>query len=58
MGFVGAGHDAGGGAKSPTHPFPKICHTYPTMMKLGAVIPYPKKVQKTDESRDRLLEFC
>ena len=24
-------------------PFPKICHTYPTMMKRGTVIPYPKK---------------
>ena len=22
----------------------KICHTYPTMMKLGTVIPYLKKV--------------
>ena len=22
---------------------PKICHTYPTMMKLGTVIPYLKK---------------
>ena len=27
-------------------PLPKICHTYPTMMKLGTVIPYPKKIQK------------
>ena len=25
---------------------PKICHTYPTMMKLGTVIPYLKKIQK------------
>ena len=24
---------------------PKICHTYPTMMKLGTVIPYLKKIQ-------------
>ena len=25
---------------------PKICHTYPTTMKLGTVIPYLKKIQK------------
>ena len=25
---------------------PKICLTYPTMMKLGTVIPYLKKIQK------------
>ena len=25
---------------------PKICHTYPTMMKLGSVIPYLKKIEK------------
>ena len=27
-------------------PLLKICHTYPTMMKLGTVIPYPKKSKK------------
>ena len=26
-------------------PLPKICHTYPTMMKLGTVIPYLKEIQ-------------
>ena len=31
---------AGGGA------LPKISHTYPTMVKLGTVIPYLKKIQK------------
>ena len=31
---------------------PKICHTYPTMVKLGTVIPYPKKIQKIYESRN------
>ena len=35
------------GAKRPT--LSKICHTYPTMMKLGAVIPYLKKIQKIYE---------
>ena len=33
-----------GGPKRP--PIPKICHTYPTMMKLGTVIPYLKEIQK------------
>ena len=37
---------------------PKICHTYPTMMKLGTVIPYLKKTPKIYESRDTPLEFC
>ena len=36
----------------------KICHTYPTMMQLGTVIPYPKKLQKINKSRDTLFELC
>ena len=55
MGFFGAAHGWGKGKRPP---FPKICQTYPTMMKLGTVIPYPKKIQKTYESRDTPLEFC
>ena len=39
-------------------PLPTICYTYPTMMKLDTVIPYPKKIQKIYESRDTPLEFC
>ena len=39
-------------------PFPKICHTYPTIMKLGTVIPYLKKIHKMYESSDAPLEFC
>ena len=27
-------------------PIPKICHTYPTIMKLGTVISYLKKIQR------------
>ena len=42
--FFGAAHGWGGGAKKP--PLPKICHRYPTMMKLGTVIPYLKKIKK------------
>ena len=37
---------------------PKIFHTYPAMIKLGRVIPYPKKIQKVYESRDRIFELC
>ena len=33
-----------GGAKKA--PLPKICHTYPKMMKLGTAIPYLRKIQK------------
>ena len=45
-----------GGAKRP--PIPKISHTYPTMMKLGTVTPYLKKIQKIYEPRDTPPEFC
>ena len=37
----------GGGKKTP---LPKVCHTYPTNIKLGTVISYPKKTQKIYES--------
>ena len=39
-------------------PLPKISHTYPTIMKLGTVIPYLKKTQKIYKSRDTPHEFC
>ena len=41
--FRGCSRMTGGGKKAP---LPKICHIYPTMMKLGTVIPYLKKIQK------------
>ena len=56
MGILGAAHGWGGGAKKA--PLPKICHTYPTMIKLGKVIPDLKKIQKIYESRDTLPGFC
>ena len=37
---------------------PKICHPYPTMMKLGTVIPHLKRIQKPYESHDTPFEFC
>ena len=43
MGFFGAAHE---------------CHTYPTMIKLLAVIPHLKKIQNTYESYDTPLVFC
>ena len=58
MGIFGAAHGwwRGGGAKrTPIH---KICQTYPTMMKLGKVILYLKKIQKMNQSRDTRPEFC
>ena len=42
----GTAHRWGGSKKSP---FPKICHRYPTMIKLGTVIPYPKKIKNMFE---------
>ena len=36
----------------------KICHTNPTMMKLGTVTPYLGKFQKIHKSRDTTLVFC
>ena len=55
MGILGAAHRWGGGQKGP---LPKICHTYPTMMKVGTVIPYLKEIQKIHESCETPLEFC
>ena len=46
----------GEGAKRP--PLPKICHTYPTMMKLGTVISYLNKIQNIYKSRDTRLDSC
>ena len=55
MGFFGAAHGWGGPFWPP---LPKIRHTNPTMMKLGIVIPYLKKIQKIFESRDTPSDFC
>ena len=44
MGLFGAAH--GWGVEGQKDPVPKICHTYPTIMKLGTLIPYLKKIQK------------
>ena len=56
MGFFGAAHGWGGGSEKA--PVPKIYYIYPTIMKLGTVKAYPRKIQKIYESRDSPLEFC
>ena len=62
MGFFAAsqrcGDEGGGGVGGVGGHRPKICHTYPTMTKLGTVIPYLKQIQNIYESRDTPLEFC
>ena len=45
------------GWRAKSLPLPKICHKYPTMMKLGTVVTYREKIQKIYEARDTLLEF-
>ena len=55
MGLFGVAH-GWGAKKAPLHP--NICHTYPTIMKLGTVIPYLRKIQKIYESREHLVSFA
>ena len=57
MGFLAAAHrwEGGGGL---VNPLPEICHTYPTLIKLGTVIPYLRKILKIYKSHDTSLEFC
>ena len=59
MGFFGTAHgwEGKGWQKGPPSFREVICDTYPTM-KLGTVIPYPKKIKKIYESHDTPLEFC
>ena len=54
VGIFGAAHGCGGEKKAPHN---KIYHTYPTMMKLGTVIPCLKKIQKIYKSCE-ISNFC
>ena len=54
MGLFGVAHGWGDPKRST---LPKICHTYPTMMKLSTVAPYLKKIQKIYKPRDTPLQF-
>ena len=56
--FSGLVTVAGRGVGGKKAPLPKICHRYPTMMKIGTVIPYLKNIQNIYESRDTTLDFC
>ena len=60
MGFFRAAHGCGGGGGGGGGafwpPLLEICHTYPTMMKLGTVIGYLRKTQKIYKSRDSSLQ--
>ena len=60
MGLFGAANGQGGWGEgvAKKNPLSKICHTYPTLMKLGMVIPYLKKIQNTHKSCDTPLDFC
>ena len=51
LGLFGAAHGWGDWVWQKV-PLPKICGTSPVAIKLGIVIPYPKKIQKICESRD------
>ena len=53
MGLFGAAHGWRGKA-----PLPKICQTYPTIMKLGTLITYLKKIKKMYKSHDTPFDFC
>ena len=57
MGISGAAYGCGSGGGEGQKDLSKY-PTYPTIMKLGTVIPYLKKVQNIYELRDILLEFC
>ena len=54
MDVVGASHRWAQGKKVF---LPKICHTYPEVMKLGTVIPSLDKIKKIYESCDTHLDF-
>ena len=60
IGLIGAAHKWGG-LKMPSPILPttsKIFHSYLTMMELGTVISYLKKIQKSYEACDKPLEYC
>ena len=50
----------GDSKKIPPPPFPKMRHTYSTIIKLGTVIPYLKNIQKIYMTHiyDTTFEFC
>ena len=53
----GLGIRGRGGRETKGPPPQNLSHISPTMMKLGIVTPYLKKIQKIYESRDTPLAF-
>ena len=59
MGYFGAAHGwKRGTGRGGEAPLPKFCHSYPTMTKLGTVMPYLNEIQNICELRDTPLAFC
>ena len=56
IGLSSAAHGGVGGLKHT--PFPNIWNTYPTGIKISAVIPYLKKIQKKYKLRDKPPKLC
>ena len=56
MDLFGGAH--GWGEEHKKSSLPKICSKYFTMMRLGTIMPYLKKIQKIYRSRAAPLEFC
>ena len=56
--FLGLLTEGGEGEEVKKALLPKICRTYPKMIKLGTLMPYLKEIQKIYKSRDTLLELC
>ena len=56
IGLSGAAHGCWVGRGKRAF-LPKICHTYPTMMKFSTVIPYINKIKKTS-IMCHTLTFC
>ena len=52
--FFEAAHGFGGGARKTS----SLYLRYPTVMTLGTVVSYPKKIQKIYKSCDTQLNFC
>ena len=58
MDIFGLLTDRGGGGGGQKGPSSLKSDTYPTMMKLGTVIAYLEKIQKTYESSETPSVFC
>ena len=53
MDLFGAAHEWGGWDQKT--PEPKVCHTYPTKMELGTIMPYLRRIRFFIGSQQVLL---